>query len=51
MNDDSKTAEAIELIDIDDLRTAFGGEGVELEGDASAAPTLDTTMCTGWSVN
>ncbi|MCH9688630.1 MAG: hypothetical protein K0V04_44775 [Deltaproteobacteria bacterium] len=54
MNDKQETAnENIELIDIDDLRTAFGGEGVE----ANEAPTVasakpgDTIMCSGWSAD
>ncbi|MCA9651631.1 MAG: hypothetical protein KC501_17065 [Myxococcales bacterium] len=51
MNNDDKTPETIELIDIDDLRTAFGGEGIELEGDSEVAAPRDTVMCSGWSNN
>ncbi|MCA9651632.1 MAG: hypothetical protein H6712_06760 [Myxococcales bacterium] len=51
MNDHDETPETIELIDIDDLRTAFGGEGVELESDTASAAPGDTIMCSGWAVN
>jgi len=47
---DTKThSPDIELVDIEDLRTAFGGEGHDVDADAPSI-AAGTTMCTGWYV-
>lgn len=51
MNDhDTKTqSQDIELVDIEDLRTAFGGEGHDVDADAPSV-AASTIMCSGWYV-
>ncbi|MFO0552970.1 MAG: hypothetical protein U0271_31575 [Polyangiaceae bacterium] len=42
--------ETIELVDIEDLRTAFGGQAAgEVSEKAAKYPTYKTTGCSGWN--
>ena len=42
-------ASDIELVDIDDLRAAFGGEGVGAAPEQQAGIYAPTRMCSGWT--
>ena len=39
----------IELVDIDDLRAAFGGEGFDPAPEQQAGIYAPTRMCSGWN--
>ncbi len=39
----------IELVDIDDLRAAFGGEGTGPAPEPQAGIYAPTRMCSGWT--
>lgn len=46
-NTEVENNEAVELVDIEDLRTAFGAEGGDEAGDL-AGKWPSTRMCSGW---
>ncbi|MEZ4447973.1 MAG: hypothetical protein R3B09_00755 [Nannocystaceae bacterium] len=48
--DNSAIDNTLELVDLDDLRAAFGGEGLAAATDTSAQaqPVPSTVMCPSW---
>ena len=46
--DGAQDDQGIELVDIDDLRAAFGGEGHDAP-EAQAGIYAPTRMCSGWN--
>jgi len=49
LNDTASTTDSLVLVDIDDLRTAFGGEAATKDpSELQAAPPTSTIMCPQW---
>ena len=48
LNDTAITADSLVLVDIDDLRTAFGGEAATKDPSELQAVPTSTIMCPQW---